>query len=119
MNNQAVKGAAVNAGGGNITPNIYNIDGNGANPTPTPQVASGGAVETPQVDTLEENTQMDRTQWLTIFLLGLTVVSLVMNIIASRKQIMILGQDNTQLRKDLDELMSWKESVLSKKTKNQ
>ena len=102
MNTDGVQQAAVNVAGGSPLPNIPNVDNN------APSVVDGqvNGSQTPEVDTLEENTAMDKTQWLTIFLLGLTVVSLVMNIVSSRKQILMLDRDDKTMKKDIDEVKS-------------
>lgn len=112
MNQEAVQQVALNNAGGSPLVNVPNVD----TPTPTPlsttQMAEGGeSNET----TLSENTQSDKTQWLTIFLIGLTVVSLIMNIINSRKQIQQLSKDDTDLRRKLDELEMNTKKILKDK----
>jgi hypothetical protein len=113
MNQEAVQQVALNNAGGSPLVNVPDVD---ATPTPTPtpptQMAQGG--ESPDT-TLTENTQNDKTQWLTIFLIGLTVVSLIMNIINSRKQIQQLSKDDTDIRRKLDELEMNTKKILKDK----
>lgn len=114
MNQEAVQQVALNNAGGSPLVNVPNVDAQTPTPTPTPttQMAEGG--ESPDT-TLTENTQMDKTQWLTIFLIGLTVVSLIMNIINSRKQIQQLSKDDTDIRRKLDELEMNTKKILKEK----
>lgn len=104
MNTQAVQQVATNNAGGSPNVNIPNVEAPNTTPTPTPPtegMASGGVSA---VDTLEENTAMDKTQWLTIFLIGLTIISLTMSIVSSRKQIQKLDKDDSDMSKKLSEL---------------
>ena len=103
MNTQAVQQVATNNAGGSPNVNVPNVET--PNPAPIPQsgMAEGGETNN-SIDTLEENTAMDRTQWLTIFLIGLTIVSLVMSIVSSRKQIQKLDKDDSDMNKKLNEL---------------
>jgi beta-lactamase regulating signal transducer with metallopeptidase domain len=116
MNQEAVQQIALNNAGGSPLVNVPNVDAQTPTPTSTPppttQMAEGG--ESPDT-TLNENTQMDKTQWLTIFLIGLTVVSLIMNIINSRKQIQQLSKDDTDIRRKLDELEMNTKKILKDK----
>jgi beta-lactamase regulating signal transducer with metallopeptidase domain len=112
MNQEAVQQVAVNSAGGSPLVNVPNVDAQTPTPTPTTQMAEGG--ESPDT-TLTENTQIDKTQWLTIFLIGLTVVSLIMNIINSRKQIQQLSKDDTDIRRKLDELEMNTKKILKDK----
>jgi hypothetical protein len=116
MNQEAVQQVAMNNAGGSPIVNVPNVDAQTPTPTPTPppttQMAEGG--ESPDTS-LTENTQMDKTQWLTIFLIGLTVVSLIMNIINSRKQIQQLSKDDTDIRRKLDELEMNTKKILKEK----
>ena len=102
MNTQATQQLAVNNAGGSPSVNVPNVEA--PNPTPTPPsegMASGGISD---VNTLEENTAMDKTQWLTIFLIGLTIISLTMSIVSSRKQIQKLDKDDSDMNKKMNEL---------------
>ncbi len=95
---QATQQVATNGAGGSPQVNVPPMETQ--NPTP---MATGGST-TDTVDTLEENTAMDKTQWLTIFLIGLTIISLTMSIISSRKQIQKLDKDDSNMNKKLNEL---------------
>jgi len=112
MNQEAVQQVALNNAGGSPLVNVPNVDAQAPTPTPTPQMAEGGESNG---TTLSENTQSDKTQWLTIFLIGLTVVSLIMNIINSRKQIQQLSKDDTDIRRKLDELEMNTKKILKEK----
>tara|TARA_R110000868_G_scaffold4085_6_gene24899 strand:- start:2280 stop:2636 length:357 start_codon:yes stop_codon:yes gene_type:complete len=112
MNQEAVQQVALNNAGGSPLVNVPNVDAQTPTPPPITQMAEGG--ESPDT-TLTENTQMDKTQWLTIFLIGLTVVSLIMNIINSRKQIQQLSKDDTDIRRKLDELEMNTKKILKEK----
>lgn len=104
MNTQAVQQVATNNAGGSPNVNVPNVEA--PNPAPIPQsgMAEGGTTQGDTIDTLEENTAMDKTQWLTIFLIGLTIVSLTMSIVSSRKQIQKLDKDDSDMNKKLNEL---------------
>jgi hypothetical protein len=96
----ATQQVATNGAGGSPQVNIPPME----TPTPSQGMAEGGSTDNNTIDTLEENTAMDRTQWLTIFLIGLTIVSLVMSIVSSRKQIQKLDKDDSDMNKKLNEL---------------
>jgi hypothetical protein len=112
MNQQAVEQVALNNAGGSPLVNVPDVDAQTPTTTPITQMAQGGeSNET----SLSENTQNDKTQWLTIFLIGLTVVSLIMNIVSSRKQIQQLSKDDSDIRRKLDELEMNTKKVLKDK----
>jgi hypothetical protein len=104
MNTNAVQQVATNNAGGSPNVNVPNVEA--PNPAPIPQqgMAEGGTTSDNTIDTLEENTAMDKTQWLTIFLIGLTIVSLVMSIVSNRKQIQKLDKDDSDMNKKMNEL---------------
>lgn len=71
-------------------------------PTPTPEA-------TPDVtdNVLEEGGQTqgvsEKVQWLTLFIVGLTVVSLVMNIISNKKQMERMEKEDADIAKKIKE----------------
>jgi hypothetical protein len=76
-------------------------------PTPTPESGDGGEVAEP-----EHN---EKIQWITLLILGLSVVSLVMNIISNKKQIEKLSEDDKSSAKKLKELETNLRKAMGKK----
>jgi len=104
MNTQAVQQVATNHAGGSPNVNVPNVESQNPAPIPHEGLAEGGTTSDNTINTLAENTAMDKTQWLTIFLIGLTIVSLVMSIVSNRKQIQKLDKDDSDMSKKLNEL---------------
>lgn len=74
-------------------------------PPATPQAAEGAQVpEGGEGGEAPENGQSEKIQWITLLILGLSVVSLVMNIISNKKQIEKLSEDDKSTTKKLKEL---------------
>ncbi len=82
----------------NITPPSAEVTPT-ATPDPTPNTMD---------NTLEEGGEMasgvsERVQWLTLFIVGLTVVSLVMNIVSNKKQLERLEKEDADVTKKIKE----------------
>ena len=73
-------------------------------PPVTPQAAEGTQVPEGGEGDAPENGQSEKIQWITLLILGLSVVSLVMNIISNKKQIERLSEDDKSTTKKLKEL---------------
>jgi hypothetical protein len=73
-------------------------------PPVTPQAAEGAQVPEGGEGDAPENGQSEKIQWITLLILGLSVVSLVMNIISNKKQIERLSEDDKSSTKKLKEL---------------
>ena len=72
-------------------------------PTPTPD-----ATPNTMDNALEEGGEMasgvsEKVQWLTLFIVGLTVVSLVMNIVSNKKQLERLEKEDADVTKKIKE----------------
>jgi hypothetical protein len=71
-------------------------------PTPTPTPNTPNVVD----NALEEGGELkvsEKVQWLTLFIVGLTVVSLVLNIINNKKQMDKLEKEDADVTKKLKE----------------
>jgi hypothetical protein len=80
-----------------------------ANISPSPNAVNPSAPETNTVEgTLENGGETfsgvsEKVQWMTLFIVGLTVVSLVMNIINNKKQLERLDKEDEDFGKKIKE----------------
>jgi hypothetical protein len=73
-------------------------------PTPVPTMDDGGLVDG-VVENIEGGSQTnEKIQWLTLVIIGLTVVSLVLSIVNNKKQIERLEEEEGNTQSKLQEL---------------
>lgn len=72
-------------------------------PTPTPEPTTPNVMDNELAEGGELNKVSEGVQWLTLFIVGLTVVSLVLNIINNKKQMEKLEKEDADVMKKLKE----------------
>jgi hypothetical protein len=82
-------------------------------PIPAATTVPEGAVD--GLEGIESPEHNEKIQWITLLILGLSVVSLVMNIISNKKQIEKLSEDDKSSSKKLKELETNLRKVMGNK----